>query len=75
MKYLSFSLWGDKPIYNIGAIKNAELWKNIYSDWEMVVYYDNTVPINTITSLINLGVKTIDMSNSNIFGCERSSCS
>ena len=69
MKYLSFSLWGDKPIYNIGAIKNAELWKEIYPDWQMILYYDDTVPINTITSLINLGVKTIDMSNSNIFGC------
>jgi hypothetical protein len=33
MKYISFSLWGDKPIYNVGAIKNAELWKNIYPDW------------------------------------------
>jgi hypothetical protein len=51
MKYLSFSLWGDKPIYNVGAIRNAELWKTIYSDWQMVVYYDNTVPKETIDKL------------------------
>ena len=26
-KIISFSLWGDKPIYNIGAIKNLKLAK------------------------------------------------
>jgi len=29
-KVVSFSLWGDNPIYNIGAIRNAELAKEIY---------------------------------------------
>ena len=69
MKYISFSLWGDKPIYNVGAIRNAELSKEIYPDWKMVVYYDNTVPKSTIEKLISLNVLTIDMTNSNIFGC------
>ena len=68
MKYLSFSLWGDKPIYTIGAIKNAELWKTIYPDWQMVVYYDNTVPNDIITKLNDLNVLTIDMSEKNIYG-------
>jgi hypothetical protein len=67
-KYLSFSLWGDKPIYNIGAIKNAELRKEIYPDWDMVVYYDNTVPTETINKLSELGVITIDMSSTNLYG-------
>ena len=67
-KYLSFSLWGDKPIYNIGAIRNAELRKEIYPDWEMVVYYDNTVPQETITELAKLGVITIDMSSTSLYG-------
>ncbi len=68
MKYLSFSLWGDKPIYNVGAIKNALLWKKIYPEWMMVVYYDNSVPIDTIEKLNKLGVKTIDATNFNIYG-------
>jgi hypothetical protein len=68
MKYLSFSLWGDKPIYNVGAIRNSELWKEIYPDWQMVVYYDDTVPEETITKLNNNGVETIKMSEE-IFGC------
>lgn len=68
MKYLSFSLWGDNPIYNIGAIKNAELWKSIYAEWQMIVYYNNTTPSNIINKLNELGVKTIDMSFSELFG-------
>jgi hypothetical protein len=68
MKYLSFSLWGDKPIYNVGTIRNAELWKEIYPDWQMVVYYDNTVPIETISKLQNLDVKVIDITSENLYG-------
>jgi len=33
-KIITFSLWGDKPIYNIGAIKNAELAKTFYTEFE-----------------------------------------
>jgi hypothetical protein len=68
MNYLSFSLWGDKPIYNIGAIRNAQLWKTIYHDWQMVVYYDNTVPKETIDKLVELGVLTIDITEKNLYG-------
>jgi hypothetical protein len=68
MNYLSFSLWGDKPIYNVGAIRNAELWKTIYPDWIMVVYYDNTVPTETIKKLNELQVLTIDITKKNIYG-------
>lgn len=68
MKYLSFSLWGDKPIYNIGAIRNAELWKEIYPDWQMVIFYDNTVPHETIEKLKSLDVMCEDMTNKNIYG-------
>lgn len=68
MKYLSFSLWGDSPIYNIGTIRNAELWKTIYPDWKMVVFYDSSVPKNTIDSLNSLDVECIDMTDKNIYG-------
>jgi hypothetical protein len=68
MNYLSYSLWGDLPIYNVGAIRNAELWKEIYPDWQMVVWYDNTVPPDTITKLKELGVLVINMTNSPIYG-------
>lgn len=68
MKYLSFSLWGDKPIYNVGAIKNAQLWKDVYPDWQMVVYFDNSVPKSTIEELVGLGVNCIYFEDANVYG-------
>lgn len=63
MNYLSFSLWGDQPIYNVGAIRNSELIKDIYPDWKMIVYYDDTVPTDTITELKNNDVLLINSTN------------
>ena len=54
MKYVSFSLWGDKPLYNVGAIRNAELMREIYPDWKMILYYNNSVPSETISKLETL---------------------
>lgn len=68
MKYISFSLWGNNPLYNVGAVRNAELCKTIYPDWKMVVYYNNSVPSETIHKLSELDVITIDMSSSNLYG-------
>ena len=61
MKYVSYSLWGDNPIYGVGAIKNMHQVKEIYPDWQMVVYYDNTVPENYIKELTDGGVICIDV--------------
>jgi len=68
MKYVSFSLWGDQPIYNIGVIRNAELMKMIYPEWKMIVYYDNTVPTETIEKLKCLGVVVKDMTGTDVYG-------
>ena len=68
MKYISFSLWGDKPIYNVGAIRNSELIKFIYPNWRMILYYDNSVPKETIEKLIENDVECIDVSDLNIYG-------
>ena len=35
---ISFCLWGDEPRYNIGLIKNIELAKKYYVDWECWCY-------------------------------------
>jgi hypothetical protein len=66
--YISFSLWGDKPIYNVGAIKNAELYKKIYPGWKMVLYHDDTAPKNTIDKLKELDVQTIESSHYKSYG-------
>lgn len=66
-KVVSFSVYGDAPIYNVGAIRNAELMESVYPEWSMIVYHDDTTPDETITELQKLNVQTIDMSHKNIF--------
>ena len=52
VKVISFSLWGDKPMYTIGAIKNADLSKQFYPDFECWFYiHKDTVPDNIINEL------------------------
>ena len=61
MKYVSYSLWGNNPIYCIGAIKNMNQIKEIYPDWQMIIYYDNTVPEQYIQELKDGGVICVDV--------------
>jgi len=61
MKVISFSLYGDLPKYNVGAIKNSELSKAHFPDWEMWVYHNNSVPKETLDILKENEVKLINM--------------
>src|SRR5690606_21797065 len=67
-KYLSFSLWGNQPRYTVGAIRNAELARDIYSGWHMLVYHDNTVPAETLSHLQQMDIQLIEMTVSPIYG-------
>jgi len=51
MKVISFCLWGNNPKYCVGAIKNAELAKTIYPDWECWYYVSADVPGKTPLNL------------------------
>lgn len=54
-KVISFSLWGNNPTYNIGAIRNAELVSIFYPDFECWFYiHKETVPTETINNLLKL---------------------
>ena len=61
MKVISFSLYGDSPKYNIGAIKNSKLSKTHFPDWEMWVYHNDSVPKETLDILKKNDVKLINM--------------
>ena len=52
-KIISFSLWGDNPIYNIGAIRNAQIAKEIFPDWICRYYIGKSTPSETINKLKN----------------------
>lgn len=55
MKIISFSLWGDKAKYNIGAIKNAELAREIYPGWVSRFYCADSVPEDTRIAILQHG--------------------
>jgi protein O-GlcNAc transferase len=59
-KVLSFSLWGDIKRYTIGAIRNAELAKKFYPDFECWFYiHKESVPeyiIKKLTTMDNVKI-------------------
>jgi hypothetical protein len=50
-KIISYSLWGNLPIYTIGAIRNAELAKEIYPDWICRFYIGDDVSDDIVSQL------------------------
>ena len=51
-KVISFCLWGDKPIYNVGVVENAKLALSFYPEFECWIYiHQQSVPEHTITQL------------------------
>jgi protein O-GlcNAc transferase len=51
-RVLTFSLWGNNPTYNIGAIKNAELALVFYPGFECWFYiHTESVPSETVEAL------------------------
>jgi hypothetical protein len=52
-RIISYCLWGDKPIYNVGAVRNAEIFKKFYPDFKCRFYIHRpTVPQETIDKLV-----------------------
>ena len=62
-KIISFSLWGDKPIYTVGAISNAKLAQTIYPGWICRFYIHRpSVPKYVIEELSKQpNVELVDM--------------
>jgi len=63
-KVISYSLWGDNPKYTIGAIKNAEIAKEVYQGWKCRFYVDCTVPRDILFPLDEYENVEIVMKNS-----------
>ena len=43
-KCICYSLWNDNPEYTHAIQKNYDLIKKYLPDWQIVVYYDSSVP-------------------------------
>lgn len=51
-KIISYCLWGDLPLYTVGAISNAKLAQQIYPDWICRFYiHRNSVPTWVVEEL------------------------
>ena len=70
-KVIAMSLWGNVPMYTIGALKNADLKNKYFPDWELWVYHNNTVPQEILEKLTTAGCKLI---NSPTIHSNSSSC-
>ncbi len=54
---ISFSLWGDNPVYTHGAIVNAQLAPHVYPGWRCRFYCDESVPDHVRRELRRLGAQ------------------
>jgi hypothetical protein len=52
-KFISFSLWGDNPIYTQGAIRNAEIAEQLFPGWTCCFFCFESVPSGIIEKLAN----------------------
>ena len=50
-KVISFSLWGDNPVYTQGAIRNAELALTVYPGWVCRFYVGTSTPEDVVSKL------------------------
>lgn len=68
MKVICFSLWGSNPVYTVGAIRNAEIAKDLFPDWKCIFYCFNTVPqeiVEKLKSMDNTIVRFVDSDGDN----------
>lgn len=63
-KVIAFSLWGTNPKYTIGAVRNAELAKEIYPGWTCRFYTGDDVPEDIENQLLDNGAEVCNMDGS-----------
>lgn len=56
-KLISFSIWGDKPLYLDGAVRCAQSSKDFYPDYTCRFYHDNTVPGEYLMKFVDAGAE------------------
>ncbi len=54
-KVIAYSLWGNNPRYINGALRNLILAKDIYPDWQLWLYIDDSVDVQYIEAFETLG--------------------
>ena len=68
-KIISISVWGSKPQYCIGAIKNAQLAKKLMPDWKCRMFVDDSVPVEYQKQLYDMdNVEVAEVDSQGVFG-------
>lgn len=63
---ISFSLWGDNPVYVTGALINAQLIPYMYDGWTARFYCDATVPPKALDALRKLDAQVVIIEDENL---------
>ncbi len=63
MKIISFSLWGNKPMYYVGALENIKLAEEIYPGWKCRFYIDSLVDDSICQKIRDAGGEVISVVN------------
>jgi len=63
MRLITFSLFGDNPLYCVGAVENARIAKEIYPEWTARFYVAQDVP--------SMYLDAIEEHGSEVVHCER----
>lgn len=66
-KIVSFSLFGNNPLYCIGMIENLKLMNEIYPNWTMRIYYSNDVPVNYINEAKKYNCELVLKERKNVY--------
>jgi hypothetical protein len=64
-RVLSYSLFGDKRKYYVGALENVILARYVYPGWVLRFYVDETADPAVVESLKNSGCEIVVMARSN----------
>lgn len=68
-KIISMSVWGNKPSYSVGAIKNAQIAKELFPDWKCRIFIDGTVPTRYVEELLKMSnVEIAQVDDDTMFG-------
>lgn len=57
--FISFSVFGSEKKYLLGAIKNAEMAREIYPQWQTIFYVDSLISDSFLNKLDLLGAKVV----------------
>lgn len=58
-RVISFSVYGNRPLYTAGAIENAELAHSVYPGWTARFYVDDTVSSDVVSALSTRGAEIV----------------